>query len=215
VIKTHYNWDLLPYSNDAHYITVIRDPKDVFVSSYFFFVKNGSMGDSGISIETWLDMFLSEKFPFWGSWIVNAVGYWAERRRPNVIVMSFKSMKRDLRGTVRKLADFLDVRVPGEVIDAVCEKSSFEHMKQIDEKFRMWNMIPWVNPGPMIRKGKQGGSSELLTAEQQRRIDQYFIGELKRLGSDFPYEEFCDVSDGVLARASVHGALHKKSSSSM
>jgi len=43
----------------------------------------------------------------------------------------------------------------------------------------------------MIRTGKQGGSSEMLSPAQQRRIDEYFISELQRLGSDFPYEEFC------------------------
>ena len=46
VIKTHCDWDWLPYSPDARYVIVIRDPKDVFVSSYFFFVKNGSASAS-------------------------------------------------------------------------------------------------------------------------------------------------------------------------
>ena len=45
----------------------------------------------------------------------------------------------------------------------------------------------------MMRKGAQGGSSELLSPERQREMDAYFMAELKRLGSDFPYEEFCDV----------------------
>jgi hypothetical protein len=43
IIKTHLDWDWLPYSEDARYLIVIRDPKDVFVSSYFFFVKNGPL----------------------------------------------------------------------------------------------------------------------------------------------------------------------------
>ena len=46
----------------------------------------------------------------------------------------------------------------------------------------------------MIRKGAQGGSSELLSPERQRQIDQHFMAELKRLGSDLPYEEFCDLA---------------------
>ena len=36
VIKTHLESDYVPYHPDAKYIVVIRDPKDVFVSSYFF-----------------------------------------------------------------------------------------------------------------------------------------------------------------------------------
>lgn len=36
-VKTHLNWDLIPFSEEARYIMVIRDPKDVFVSGYHFF----------------------------------------------------------------------------------------------------------------------------------------------------------------------------------
>jgi hypothetical protein len=46
----------------------------------------------------------------------------------------------------------------------------------------------------MMRKGTQGGSSELLSREQQQEMDRYFMAELKRLGSDFPYEEFADLA---------------------
>lgn len=194
VIKTHFSWELLPYSTDAHYIMVIRDPKDVFVSSYFFFLKNGPMGPVAPSIDTWLELFLSNDFFINGSWAVNTAGYWAERHRKNVLICSFKSMRRDLRGTVRQVADFLDIRVGDEVIDLVTRKASFDYMKQIDEKFKVWKMIPWGKVGPMMRKGVQGGSSELLSPAQQRRIDEYFMSELKRLGSDFPYAEFCSLS---------------------
>jgi hypothetical protein len=66
-------------------------------------------------------------------------------------------------------------------------------MKGIDQKFRMGKVIPWHAEGAMMRKGTQGGSSELLSRERQRAMDAHFRAELKRLGSDFPYEEFCDV----------------------
>jgi hypothetical protein len=44
----------------------------------------------------------------------------------------------------------------------------------------------------MIRKGSQGGSSELLSRERQREIDEHFRAELRELGSDLPYDDFCD-----------------------
>ena len=193
VIKTHYDWELLPYSEAARYISVIRDPKDVFVSSYFFFVTNSGLS-SVLSVDTWLKLFVSDHFPMWGSWATNTASYWAKRDRPNVLVVSFKSMTRDLRGTVQRVAHVLDIHVSDEVIDRVCEQSSFEYMKRIDDKFRVWKLNPWGPEGPMIRKGVQGGSSELLNPAQQRQVDDYFRAELKRLGSDFPYDEFCDVS---------------------
>ena len=107
VIKTHYNWDLLPYSEDARYIAVIRDPKDVFVSNYLF-VRDGVYGSRDAVGGHVVRAVLSPQFPLGGSWAVNAAGYWAERHRPNVLVVSFKSMKRDLRGAVAE-----GRRVPG------------------------------------------------------------------------------------------------------
>ena len=191
VIKSHFDWELLPYSKDARYIMVIRDPKDIFVSSYFF-VKDGVLGAAMPSVDTWYKLFLSDGFMIGGSWAANTAGYWAQRHRPNVLIVSFKSMKRDLKGTVRKVAKFLDVEVPESLIESVTEKSTFEYMKGIDHKFRIGKMIPWRAEGAMMRKGAQGGSSELLSRDRQQEMDAYFKGELKRLGSDFPYEEFCD-----------------------
>src|SRR5436190_10107127 len=169
VIKTHFDWDMLPYSEDAKYIAVIRDPKDIFVSNYHF-IRDGVYGPAMPSVETWLELFLSEAFPIGGSWAVNTAGYWAERHRPNVRIFSFKEMKRDLRNTVRTVAAFLNVNVADRVIDEVCRRSTFDYMKTIDQKFAIGKMIPWRNPGAMIRTGRQGGSSEMLSPAQQRRI---------------------------------------------
>ena len=193
VIKTHYNWDLLPYSEQARYIAVIRDPKDVFVSNYLF-VRDGVYGRAMPTVDTWYDLFLSPGFTLGGSWAVNTAGYWAERHRPNVLIVSFKSMKRDLRGAVAKVARHLDIEASDALIDEVCRLSSFEYMKQNDRKYAMGQLVPWREPGAMIRKGTHGGSSELLGPERQRQIDQHFMAELRSLGSDFPYEEFCELA---------------------
>jgi hypothetical protein len=193
VIKTHLDWEFLPYSEKARYIAVIRDPKDVFVSAYFFLKGNG-MGSAMPSVDTMYRLFLADKFFLGGSWPANAAGYWAQRHRPNVLVVSFRSMKRDLEGTVRQVARFLDIQASDDVIAEVCAKASFEYMKSIDHKFAPGPMIAWNRSSPMMRKGLQGASSELLSPERQRELDAHCIAELKRLGSDLPYEEFADLA---------------------
>jgi hypothetical protein len=193
VIKTHFNWDLLPYSEEARYIAVIRDPKDVFVSAYFF-IRDSGMGPAMPSVDTMYRLFIADKFLLGGSWAVNAAAYWAQRHRPNVLPVSFKAMKRDLKGTIGQVAAFLDIHVPEKVIRTVCEKSSFDYMKRIDHKFAVGKTVPWRASGAMMRKGRQGDSGELLTPERQREIDAHCIAELKRLGSDLPYEEFADLA---------------------
>jgi hypothetical protein len=193
VIKTHFPWEWLPYSEDARYIMVIRDPKDVFVSSYFF-LRDGVFGPAMPSVDTWYKLYMSGGFPIGGCWAETTAGYWAQRHRKNVLNMSFKAMKRDLPGAVRSVAKFLDIQASEALIADVTRQSSFDYMKAMDHKFRMGKIIPWLGEGAMIRAGKQGGSSELLTQQRQREMDAHFKAELKRLGSDFPYDEFCDAA---------------------
>jgi hypothetical protein len=98
---------------------------------------------------------------------------------------------------VRKVAEFLDLHLNEEAMSEACSKSSFAYMKRMESKFEMWDLVPWRKHSSMIRKGAQGASSEMLGVQQQREMDAYFIAELKRLGSDLPYEEFADITPGV------------------
>lgn len=189
LIKTHLNWELLPYSQEARYIAVIRDPKDVFVSFYFF-AENNLFGRAMPSVSTVYRSFLKGEGLI-GSWAVSAAGYWAQRQRTNVLVVSFVSMKRDLEATVRRVAEFLEIRVSDEVIREVCRKSSFEYMKSIDERFAPYQGAPWRSQTFMMRSGEQGASSALLTQQQQNEMDAVFATELQKLGSDLPYDEIC------------------------
>jgi hypothetical protein len=190
LIKTHLNWELLPWSEEARYIAVIRDPKDVFVS--YFFIRENLLGRATPSVDAFYRAFLEGKNLTGGSWAVNAAGYWAQRHRPNVLVVSFASMKRDLDATVKRVAEFLDIRVSAEIIQEVCRRSSFDYMKSIDERFAPYKGAPWRSKTYMLREGRQGGSSALLTPAQQFEMDNVFIAELQRLNSDLPYDEICE-----------------------
>jgi len=193
VIKTHFNWDALPYAEKARYIAVIRDPKDVFVSGYFF-LRDGFLGKAMPRVDTMYKAFLSGK-GLGGSWAVNAASYWRERGRPNVLILSFKNLKQDLRGNVERIARFLGIDVSQEILEKVCRLSSFDYMKSVDSRFHMGQVVAGLPPGAMIRKGTQGGASELLSLEQRQRIDDRFQEELKKLGSDLPYAEFADLTE--------------------
>jgi hypothetical protein len=190
IIKTHLNWELVPYSKEARYIAVIRNPKDVFVSAYFF-IRDNLLGKATPSMSTMCRVFTAGKSPAGGSWAANAAGYWSQRHRENVLILSFASMKRDLEGTVRRIALFLDVHTSDEVIQEVCRRASFEYMKSIDRRFAPYRGAPWRKRTWMMRKGEEGRSSELLTPAQQAQIDASCRAELQRAGSDLPYDYFC------------------------
>jgi len=190
IIKTHLNWELLPYSKEARYIAVIRDPKDVFVSSYFF-IRENLLGNAMPPMRTWCRLFAAGKSLAGGSWAANAAGYWSQRHRDNVLILSFASMKRDLEGAVRRIALFLDIHVSDEIIQEVCSRASFEYMKSIDRRFAPYQGAPWRKRTWMMRTGRQGGASEFLTPSQQAQIDASCRAELQRAGSDLPYDYIC------------------------
>jgi hypothetical protein len=187
IVKTHLALGAVPYSPVARYICVVRDPKDVFVSSYHFSRKT-FLGPLMPRVADWLDAYLSPSTPI-GSWAEHVASYWAVRDKPNVLFLTYESMRGDLPGTVDKIAAFMGVTLSADERAAVIERSTFDHMKKIGDKFDP-PMSPWGSSrGAMMRRGQRGGSSELLSAADQQRIDDYWRAELRRLNCDFPYDE--------------------------
>ncbi|HUQ52232.1 MAG TPA: sulfotransferase domain-containing protein [Gammaproteobacteria bacterium] len=187
IIKTHMALDALPYSPAARSICVVRDPKDVFVSSYHF-TRAMVLGPLMPSVEAWLDAYLSPDTTL-GSWARHVHSGWRLRNKGNVLFLTYESMRADLPATVDKIAAFMGVTLAPDERAAVIERSSFAYMKKIGHKFDAPG-APWAtSAGSMLRRGESGKSAELLSPEQQRRIDDYWRAELARIECDFPYDE--------------------------
>ncbi len=195
VIKTHLSAHYVPINEQAKYLIVIRDPKEVFVSSYPFVASLA--GPIMPSVNDWLDMFLTKNWSmnFGNTWAEHTASYWELRDKPNVLIVSYSKLKQDPETGIRQVAATLDVNLTEAEIDKVVEKSSFHYMQGINHKYSLMpdGSLPWGSDFKMMRAGKTGNSSELISREQQIKIDKHFIQELKQLGSDFPYEEFCNL----------------------
>jgi hypothetical protein len=201
IIKTHLALDDLPYSPAARYICVVRDPKDVFVSSYHF-TRALVLGSLMPSVDAWLDAFLSADAPI-GSWARHLASGWRLRERVNVLFLTYDGMRADLSSAVDTIAAFMGVTLTAGERAAVIERSSFDYMKRIEHAFEAPG-APWANAkGAMMRRGESGSSGELITPEQQRRIDDHWRAELRRLGCDFPYDDVFNAPKPAARRASA------------
>ena len=192
-IKTFSPRRFVPINDQAKYISIIRDPKEVFVSNFHFIPPQLGLRKQ-ISLEYWLELFLSDKFPM-GSWAVHTASYWKHKDDPNALLILFPEMKKDAREVTQRIIKHIGVSLTDEQFDKVLHKSSFQFMKKNEEQFGppRFPLVPKSETPPMLRNGKTGQSGELLSQQQQATIDRHFIQELKRLGSDFPYEEVFNV----------------------
>ena len=192
VIKTSSPAQFVPYDERSAYVTVIRDPKEVAVSAYHFIT--GTFGLTDLTVADWVDSFTGPAFPA-GSWAAHAASYWAWRDRPNVAVLCFADMLRDLDAAVRAVAEVMGVALQPSEHDQVVARSRFAWMREHEDLFGppLLRFRPPEVEARMIRKGETGRSGELLSRDQQAAIDRHFQAELRTLGSDLPYADLFDV----------------------
>ncbi len=187
VIKSHLETDFIPYAPEAKYISVIRDPKDLLVSAAMF--ENGFnkmlFGDI-VPIDSFVDSFLSNSF-IYQPWHEFIHSWWAINDRDNVLVVTYEEMKADANAMIQRVSDLMGVSLTEEQSAKVLDKTSFKYMKDNEDKFAQ----PAWEEGfvPLLRSGQSGNAKELLTLEQQQRIDRHFLDALKKIGSSFPYAD--------------------------
>ena len=137
LIKTHLPVTLCPYGPDARYVYVARHPVSCFASCIDFVRTNvGGMAPGLPAFEEW---FCSPELMWWGTWTDHVSGWWDKaERETNVLFIFFKDMKRDLPGTVRRVAGFLGVApLSDDELARVVHKCSFAYMREHQEAFEM------------------------------------------------------------------------------
>ena len=75
--------------------------------------------------EHWLDNNGAPFWPFWDS----TRGWWEIRGLPNVMLLHFADLKRDLQGQIQKIATYLDIDVDEETMAKILQHCSFDYMK--------------------------------------------------------------------------------------
>lgn len=118
--------------------------------------------------------------------------WWPLRNEPNVLLMHYADAIKDLKGTVKKMANFYDVKLSKSELDTVVERCGFPHMKTIAHKFDY--KMPFNNDavfdnendtimkrGSLIYKGGLGTHKATFTEEQ---IQRWSKAEEEEFGAD-------------------------------
>jgi aryl sulfotransferase len=195
-LKTHLPVDALTFSPKAKYIYVARDGRDAAWSAYNHFVKakdelydgfNLTPGLVGPTIhrptgtvhDYYREWFEGDGAPLWSFW-ENIRTWWEIRHLPNVKLVHFNELKRDLAGSIRAIADFLDIGIDEARFPLILEHCSFDYMKAHAELSAPLGGTIWEGgAATFINKGVNGRWQGTLSA---REVAEYEARAIRELG---------------------------------
>ena len=195
ILKSHLPLDALVFSPHAKYIYVARDGRDVVWSLHHnhvnaadahFRMLNDVPGRFGPpmdradpDIRGYFRRWLSKDgFPFWPFW-EHVRGWWQARDLPNVMLLHYGDLKRDLEGEMRRIADFLDLEVRSDKWPQMIEHCTFEYMKEHASTVApLGSELMKGGVTAFIHKGEMGRWREILTPGDIADYEQTAIDQL-------------------------------------
>ncbi|ROO52003.1 sulfotransferase domain-containing protein [Micromonospora sp. Llam0] len=185
-IKTHTPLDGIPFDHRVTYVVVGRDPRDVAVSLYH---HRNNLKPSIFGAPSARRQSIPPSFPqSLLSWLNNddapqhnlvtlkgmvwhLADAWSRRHQPNVALVHYHDLRRDLPGQMRWLAGLLGIDVAETMWPILVNAATFERMRQ-----RSALLAPDADilddAGRFFRSGPSGGWRTWLTEQDLDRYDR-------------------------------------------
>lgn len=194
-VKTHLPLDALVFSPRARYIYVARDGRDTAWSYHHHhlsltqgfrdLLNTLPDGEGSLMVpppqdvrEFWHQWLDGQYNPGTGSTYWDHVrGWWAIRDLPNVLLVHYARLKRDLPGEIRRVAAFLEVPVDESRWEAILEHCSFDWMKANAASVIRGDAFEG-GARTFINRGVNGRWSDTLSKEEVAEYEARAVGEL-------------------------------------
>ena len=194
-VKTHLPVEALVYSPKAKYIYIGRDGRDVLWSLYnhhangneaMYDALNKTPGLVGPPLEPptddireyWHTWLAKDGFPYWSFW-ENVRSWWGIRDLPNLLLVHFETLKRNMPTEMRRIAKFLDIPIDESKWDTIVEHCTFDWMKSHGEKIVPLGGAVWKGGvKTFINKGTNGRWKETLTPAESAEYEAKAVAEL-------------------------------------
>jgi hypothetical protein len=196
IIKTHSPLDGIPFSRQATYICVLRDPRDIFMSMQNH-LRNSNPESEALFAQEQREAGLeppslpedvNEFFQYWLSnssfawetdgapyWSVfsHAASFWMHRDEPNLHLTHFSNLKTDLEAEMRGIAQALGTPVDESIWPSLVEAAGFANMKKnADNVAPDTNLNMWKSNAQFFNKGTSGQWQGQLSKESLQLFDE-------------------------------------------
>jgi len=123
----------------------------------------------------WLEKDGYPMHPFFS----NIRSWWELRDLPNVLLIHFNDMKADLEGSIRRIAEFLDIAVDPKGWPAILEHCTFDYMKaHADELTPMMEQLLNGGGQSFFHKGTNGRWRDVLSEVDLQKYEETAVREL-------------------------------------
>jgi len=172
LIKTHLAFERTPWSDQAKYLYVARNPFDCAVSFYHHtrgFVRHYDFADG--EWDTFFECFLRGEVDF-GDYFDHLLSWWPRRSAANVLFVTYEQMLAAPGGAVETLAQFLggpaaELARDPQRLDGVVRASGFAAMSRDQGR---WSSARPADMPQFVRKGIVGDWRAQFSPEQARRL---------------------------------------------
>lgn len=191
MFTSHFHYNMMPasfFQTKPKVIYVMRNPKDVFTSSFHYFGITSFLVKPGPQSE-FLHKFLDGKVMF-GSWFDHVKGWLRAEDKDRILYMSYEEMITDLKDSVSRMAQFLEKPLEADVLDKIAERCLFNNMKT--NKMSNYSMVPHEfmdqSKSEFHRKGIAGDWKNLLTVAEAEHFDAVYKEKMKDVKYKFVWD---------------------------
>jgi hypothetical protein len=196
-IKSHLDYRLLPHDDRVTYITVGRDPRDVAISwanhmdnvdmEKFFAERMAAVGMEDLADMDPADIPDMSGTPadrFW-RWVeatredgLDGVvhflqSFWDVRTQPNVVMLHYSDLQRDLVGQMEYLAGRLGIERSRARLEELAPHAAFDEMKSSAERTAPnADQTFWRSTSDFFRNGTNGQWRDLISEDDLPRYEK-------------------------------------------
>lgn len=163
-IKSHESFD----PRYKRIIYIVRDPRDVLISYYYYHLKFRRIDDS-ISLDEYVPLFLRGEFDDFGTWQENVESWISTKLSdPKFIVVRYEDLLLNTSEIVQEITTKFNLGLTFSDIKRAVDLSSFEEMKKKENYHRKWKFAR--NDISFVRSGKSGSWRNELSTETSNLI---------------------------------------------
>jgi len=186
VLKSHECFD----PRYPHVIYIVRDPRDVAVSFYFYNLKTRVIPD-GYSMDEFVTRWVAANVvPYAdrvGCWQDHVLS-WVRLRegKPGFRLVRYEDLLADPVKELTSLAPLLGIEPTPARVERAVQLSSASHMQSLEKtQSQQWVATKDTRQDiPFVREAKSGGWRKKLSTTAVRTIEQAWGATMKELGYD-------------------------------